>query len=188
MSLTRSRRASLPRRAFLLGGRGVSLRALPALFFVVLFSLGASDCGQTTNKILDSMNDLQDAAGHALLEAKGQTEAAALKCGQLARLQVPPVIPSPEACEALGSSLPYDPVKVNEAIGYSNGAYEAIRAANAVKKAVKAGTATPEGLAESISHVIVAVQRLYRASQDLGVKLDYAGAEKALTDAKGAVK
>jgi hypothetical protein len=177
---------TLPRRVSSLGGGRHLFKALPALFLVVLFSLGASDCGQTTNKVLDSMNDLQDAAGKALLEAKGQTEAAGLKCGQLARLQVPPVMPSPDACEALGSPLPYDPVRVNEAIGYSNAAYEAIRAANVVKKAVKAGTATPEGLAESISHVIVAVQRLYRASQDLGVKLDYAGAEKALADAKGA--
>lgn len=181
-------RRAIPRRSPQLREAAVLLSRGCLALFVVLFSLGASDCGQTTNKVLDSMNDLQDAAGHALLEAKGQTEAAGLKCGQLARLQVPPVMPSPEACEALGSPLPFDPVKVNEAIGYSNGAYEAIRAANAVKKAVKAGTATPEGLAESISHVIVAVQRLYRASQDIGVKLDYAGAEKALTDAKGAAR
>jgi hypothetical protein len=170
--------------------RGASLLAsrVPALLLVLLFGLGASDCGQTANRVLDSMNDLQDAAGHALLEAKAQTEAAGLKCGQLARIQVPPVTPSPEACEALGSPLPFDPVKVNKAISYSNGAHEAIRAANAVKKAVKAGTTPPEGLAESLSHVIVAVQRLYRASQDLGVRLDYAGAEKALADAKGATR
>jgi len=167
---------------------GQGLRALPALLLVVLFSLGASDCGQTTNRVLDSMNDLQDAAGKALLEAKASTEAAGLKCGQLARIQIPPVIPSPEACAGLGVPLPYDPVRVNEAIGYSNAAHEAIRAANAVKKAVKDGTATPEDLASGVSRVIVAIQRLYRASQDLGVRLDYAGAEKAVADAKGATR
>lgn len=173
-------------RSLLRRGRG--LAALPALLLVVLFTLGASDCGDATNRTLASLNELQDAAGHALLEAKTQTEAAGLKCGQLARLQVPPVTPSPEACAALGAPLPFDPVRTNDAIGYSNGAYEAIRAANAVKKAVKAGTATPEAVAQSVSQAIVAVQRLYRASQDLGLKLDYGGAEKDLSEAKGAVR
>lgn len=171
-----------------LAGRGV--RALPVLLLalVFVFSLGASDCGDTTNRTLASMNELQDVAGHALIEAKTQTEAAGLKCGALARAQTPPVMPSPEACEALGAPLPFNPVTVNDAIGYSNAAYEAIRAANAAKKAVAAGTATPEALAESVAQAIAAVQRLYRASQDLGMKLDYGKAEKALSDAKGAVR
>ena len=166
--------------------RGHGLRAVPALLLGLLFGLGASDCGDTTNRVLVSLNELQDAAGHALLDAKGQTEAAGLKCGHLARIQVPPVTPSPETCEALGSPLPFDPVGLNTAIGYSNAAHEAIRGANAAKKAVAAGTGTPEAVAEGVTQAIAAVQRLYRAGKDLGLNLDYGKADKALSDAKGA--
>lgn len=156
------------------------------LFLAAVLSLGASDCGDATNRTLLSLNDLQDAAGHALLEAKGKVEANGLACGKAARLAVPPVAPSPAACAALGFPFPFDPVATNEAIGYSNAAYEAIRVANAAKKAVAAGTGTPEGTAEAVTQAVVAVQRLYRAAKDLGIGLDYPKAEKALSEAQEA--
>lgn len=184
--MSNSSRAHSPARVLLLGGR--RLMAPLALFLVVVFSLGASDCGDVTNRTIVSLNDLQDAAGRSLEDAKAQTQGAALQCGELARLQVPPVTPSPEACAGLGAPLPFDPVAMNEAIGYSNAAYEAIRAANAAKSAVKAGAGTPEAVAEGVSKAIVAVQRLYRAARDLGLKLDYGKADKALSDAQGAAR
>jgi len=164
----------------LLHRRGVLLsRALPALFLAV--ALAGCDFDSTARKVLFGLNDVQDGAFLALKDARAQTVAAGKACGELARAQTPPVAPSLEACKALGVPIPFDPVRVNEAIGISNAAYEAIRAANEIRLGVKSGTGSQGDVIAAIGHAFVAVTRLGNAAKDVGVPFDDTELKK-LTD------
>lgn len=160
-------------------GRGAALRALPALLLILVF--GACDFDKVAMKVILGLNEVQDGAYNALKDARAQTVAAGLKCGELARAQTPPVVPNPEACKALGSPLPFDPEAVNGAIGVSNAAYESIRAANEARLALKAGSATQPDVVLAIGHAIGAVGRLGTATKDLGVPFNDSELKK-LTD------
>ena len=158
-------------RPSLLRGRGASpLRVAPAILLVL--ALTACDFDTAAKKTILGLNELQDGAFLALKDARGQVVAAGLKCGELARLQIPPVTPSPEACKAIGSPLPFDPVKLNDAIAVGNAAYEAIRGANEARLALKAGTGAKADVILAIGHAIAAVTRLGTAARDLGVPFD----------------
>jgi hypothetical protein len=171
-----SRRPS-PRRVLSLG-RG-RLATFPALF--LLFTLAACDFDTAAKKVILGLNEVQDGAFLALKDARSQTLAAGLKCGTVARAQVLPVTPSPEVCKALGVPLPFNPEAVNDAIGISNAAYEAIRGANEARLALKAGSGSKGDVILAIGHAIAAVSRLGNAAKDVGVPFDDTELKK-LTD------
>ncbi len=166
-------RALPPTRALPFRGRGATpLRAVPALFLVLLLPLVGCDFDTAARKTILGLNEVQDGAYNALKDAKAQVFVAGARCGELARLQTPPAAPSPVMCEALGAPLPFDPVKVNDAIAISNAAYEAIRGANEARLALKAGSGSQGDVFLAMGHAIAAVARLGTAAKDLGVPFD----------------
>jgi hypothetical protein len=152
----------------LLRGRGL---AAPLALFLVLI-LGACDLDSVAKKVLFGLNELQDASYNALKDARAQSVAAGLRCGEVARAQAPPVTPSLEACKALGVPIPFDPEAVNRAITVSNTAKDAIRGGNEIRLAVKKGSAAPADLIGAVGHAIAGMVDLASAVKEAGVPFD----------------
>lgn len=144
--------------------------AAGAAIFLLLALVGCFNA--TAKKVIVGANEVQDGAKNVYNDAKTQTEAAGKACGVEARAAVPPVVPSLEACAALGVPIPYDPVKLNKLAGPINAAYEAIRGAEAARLAWKAGTGTKADVIAQITFGLDAVSRFVAAANDLGLKLD----------------
>ena len=143
------------------------------LLAVALFAVvGCSTFDETAKVTIVSTNEFQDAAKNAFNEAKATTEKAGKECGAIAREQVPPVIPSLEACKALGVPIPYDPVALNKLAGPINAAYEAIRGAQAARLLYKEGKGSKTNVIAAMGLALEAVARFTTAANDAGVKID----------------
>ncbi len=140
---------------------------------VLVAVLALTGClNATAKKVIFAANDVQDGAKGAYDEAKTVTEAAGKQCGAVARAATPPVVPSLEACAALGVPIPYDPAKLNTLAGPVNAAYEAIRGAEAARLAWQAGTAPKANVITQVTLGLEALSRFVAAANDVGLKLD----------------
>lgn len=125
-------------------------------------------------KLIVSANTLQDSAAKAYDAAKDQESAAGAACAARAKdAGVPLPQPTKETigallsnCKALGAPLPYDPFKLADLAGPINGSYEAIRAADAIRRGV-----APGDQAASLAAIVEAIGKLWQAAADVGVKL-----------------
>lgn len=138
-------------------------------------------CGSTPERVILSANDLQDTAAHAYDAAKAQEAEAGRLCAAVVQT------PSMEACRAAGVPIPYDPERLRDLAGPINAAYEAIRAAETIRLAVKAGTAQPTQLASALMAAAHAISHLYQAAADLGIRLDLSAALQLEATASKAV-
>lgn len=147
------------------------MRARLAVLLVAVLAL--TGCfNATAKKVIVGANEVQDGARGAYNEAKVQTEEAGEACGAVARAAVPPVVPSLEACAALGVPIPYDPARLNTLAGPINAAYEAIRGAEAARLAWQAGAAPKSDVILQITLGLEALTRFVAAANDIGLKLD----------------
>lgn len=156
--------------------------AATAGMLALLLALCAVGCASTPERVILSANDLQDAAAHAYDAAKAQETEAGRLCAAVVQT------PSLEACRAAGVPIPYDPERLRDLAGPINAAYEAIRAAETIRLAVKAGTAQPTQLASALMAAAHAISHLYQAAADLGIRLDLSAALQLEATAQKAVK
>jgi len=154
--------------------RGSSSRARAGVLFVVVLAVLTSCNGGGDKKLILSANALQIQAAGAYDGAKALEDAAGRDCaakaaaaGQALAAPTRETVPQIRtACASLGAPIPFDPFKLADLAGPLNGAYEAIRAADAIRRG-----AQPGDLPRSIGAVIEAISRLWQAAADVGVKL-----------------
>jgi hypothetical protein len=146
-------------------------RALPALLLVLALPL-VGCFNATAKKIIVGANEVQDGAKNAYNDAKAQAETAGKACGEVARTAVPPVVPSLEACAALGIPIPYDPEKLNKLAGPINAAYEAIRGAEAARLAWRNGNGDKANVIVQVTLALEAITRFVAAANDAGLQID----------------
>lgn len=159
------------------GSRGVTVKGLLLLLAVTL-SLACATLtpDEKIARGLVVLNDFQDTAAHVYDEAKVQEAAGGKACREAAAIKsvaLPAVSPATivelrAACDTLGTPIPYDPYKLQALAVPINATYDAIRAANAVRVAVKAGKAgdTPGALKQAAT----AVRSLLAGAREVGVK------------------
>lgn len=144
------------------------------LFLVAVLAVLTGCNGGGDKKLILSANALQIQAAGAYDGAKALEDAAGRDCAAKAaaagqalaaptRETVPQIL---AACASLGAPIPFDPFKLADLAGPLNGAYEAIRAADAIRRG-----AQPGDLPRSIGAVIEAISRLWQAAADVGVAL-----------------
>ena len=155
--------------------RGSSSRARTGVLFLVALLAVLTGCTDGSDKkLILAANALQIQAAGAYDGAKALEDAAGRDCAAKAAaasqaLAAPTRETVPQiraACASLGAPIPFDPFKLADLAGPLNGAYEAIRAADAVRRG-----AQPGDLPRSIGAVIEAISRLWQAAADVGVKL-----------------
>lgn len=102
---------------------------------LVLVLVLASGCltSAAQRKVIDTVNEAQLAAAQTYDTAKAVQGAAQKACGDQLRARTMPM-PTPETakatCAAVGSPIPYDPVKLQNAAGPINALYDSVRYAN----------------------------------------------------------
>lgn len=167
-------------RAALLG----PLLILPLLVVAVLLvGCGTLSPNGVAKVSIVTLNDLQDAAAREYQTASGQEAAAGLRCADAAKAAgiVLPTLKKTatkdegaaamESCRALGEPLPYNPASLRDMGEAVNASYEAIRAADAARRAAVAsgnGDTT-----KTVSAAIEALSRLYAAAKELGLNLPF---------------
>ncbi len=166
--------ARLAQRAYLLPGAG--------LFLLFLLSGCGSDPAANARRWIVTANDLQDTAAKAYDQAKVDELAAGKLCRQAATAAGKP-LPAPDSpeaapfCASLGAPLPYDPARLPGLAGPINAAYEAVRAADALRLAggdpVKAAV-----------QAVDVVAHLYDLAADLGLSLPFAKATALRQEAR----
>lgn len=162
-----SSRDSSPRR--LIPGARTGVLFLVAVLAVLTGCTDGSD-----KKLILAANALQIQAAGAYDGAKSLEDAAGRDCAAKAvaagqHLGAPTretVTQIRATCAALGAPIPFDPFKLADLAGPLNGAYEAIRAADAIRRG-----AQPGDLPRSIGALIEAISRLWQAAADVGVAL-----------------
>lgn len=168
-------------RASLLG----PLLVLPILLAVAVLAVGCgtlSPNGVAKVSIV-TLNDLQDAAAREYQTASGLEAAAGLRCADAARktgVSLPALKKTAtredgeaamKPCAALGEPLPYNPASLRDMGEAVNASYEAIRAADAARRAAVAsgnGDTT-----KTVSAAVEALSRLYAAAKELGLNLPF---------------
>ncbi len=112
------------------------MKRLGIIFGAVALVIACS--GSTTGKLIVSANEAQDAAAHSYDLAKQQESDATRLCVAALKAKGLPLPAKPDDikpfCAAVGSPVPYDPVKLEHAAGPINGLYDGIRAANAERQ------------------------------------------------------
>lgn len=152
--------------------RGI-LDGAPFVALVLVLAV-LTGCNGGDKKLILSANALQIQAAGAYDGAKALEDAAGRDCaakaaaaGQALAAPTRETVPQIRAtCAALGAPIPFDPFKLADLAGPLNGAYEAIRAADAIRRG-----AQPGDLPRSIGAVIEAISRLWQAAADVGVAL-----------------
>lgn len=161
-------------------GRGGGLGA-GTVGLLLLAVLACSSCAtltpdQTAARAIVVLNDFQDTAAHVYDEAKVQEAAGGKACREAAAsrgVPLPAVSPATivelrAACDTFGTPIPYDPYKLQALAVPVNATYDAIRAANAVRTAVKAGQAGDT--MGALSKAAAAVRSLLAGAREVGVK------------------
>lgn len=154
-------------------GRGI-IDGAPFVALVLVLAVLTGCNGGGDKKLILSANALQIQAAGAYDGAKALEDAAGRDCaakaaaaGQALAAPTRETVPQIRAaCASLGAPIPFDPFKLADLAGPLNGAYEAIRAADAIRRG-----AQPGDLPRSIGAVIEAISRLWQAAADVGVKL-----------------
>lgn len=162
-----SSRDSSPRR--LIPGARTGVLSLVALLAVLTGCAGGAD-----KKLILAANELQVAAAGAYDGAKAMEDASGKACAAKAaaagqRLAAPTRETVPQiraACASLGAPIPFDPFALADLAGPLNASYEAIRAADAIRRGAQKGD-----LPRSIGSLIEAISRLWQAAADVGVTL-----------------
>lgn len=167
-------------RASLLG----PLMILPLLVVAVLLvGCGTLSPNGIAKVSITTLNDLQDAAAREYQTATGQEAAAGLRCADAARkagvalpaLKKTATKEEGEAamrpCAALGEPLPYNPALLRDTGEAVNASYEAIRAADAARRAAVASGSGDT--TKTISAAVEALSRLYAAAKELGLNLPF---------------
>lgn len=121
--------------------------ALLLTFLLVAFLSAMAGCltpaGQ--RKLIDTVNEAQFAAAQTYDTAKAVQADAQTRCAAALRAAAKPLPATPgeirPACAAVGSPVPYDPTRLQQAAGSVNALYDAVRAANALR--VSAGGDAP---------------------------------------------
>ena len=122
------------------------------------------------------LNDFQDTAAHVYDDAKVQEAAGGKACREAAASRGVPLPPVSQAtivdlraaCDTFGTPIPYDPYKLQALAVPINATYDAIRAANSVRTAVKAGQAGDT--MGALSKAADAVRSLLAGAKEVGVK------------------
>lgn len=161
-------RAAAPRRVSSPGARGA------ALLVVLALAVLTGCAGGADKKLILAANNLQIAAAGAYDGAKAMEDVAGRDCAAKAaaagqHLAAPTRETVPQiraACASLGAPIPFDPFRLADLAGPLNGAYEAIRAADAIRRGAQKGD-----LPRSIGSLIEAISRLWQAAADVGVTL-----------------
>jgi hypothetical protein len=157
------------------------LRSGAALFLLLVL---AACGGQTAEKTILTANDLQEACASAYDDATAATTAAGKLCGQKAAAAGSPLAAPTEAtwaaqrlkCSSLGVEIPYNPFVLAKLAKPINVAYDAVRAADATRRAVAAGTADQAALSAAVSSAVAHVLDLYGEATRAGLKIDPAKA------------
>lgn len=148
------------------------------LTVAVLLSFGCATLTQD-EKIAQGivvLNDFQDTAAHVYDDAKAQEAAGGKACRDAAAARGVPLPPVSQAtiadlraaCDTFGTPIPYDPYKLQALAVPINTTYDAIRAANSVRTAVKAGQAGDT--MGALSKAADAVRSLLAGAKEVGVK------------------
>lgn len=154
-------------------GRGI-LDGAPLVALVLVLAVLSGCTDGSDKKLILAANALQIQAAGAYDGAKSLEDAAGRDCaakavaaGQGLAAPTRETVPQIRAtCAALGAPIPFDPFKLADLAGPLNGAYEAIRAADAIRRG-----AQPGDLPRSIGALIEAISRLWQAAADVGVAL-----------------
>lgn len=161
----------------------VALALLLALSPLALLVGCASSPNAIAKASLVTLNDLQDAAAREYQTASGQEAAAGLRCADAARAKgvTLPALKraatkaegeaAMKACGALGEPLPYNPASLRDAGEAVNASYEAIRAADAARRAAVANGSGDT--TTTIQAAVEALSRLYAAAKELGLNLPF---------------
>ncbi len=158
---------------------GACLAALAPLAFM----FGCASANKSAKDIVVTLNELQDSAAKAYNEAKALESAAGLSCAAAARRAGVPLPEVPRAatkdqghaavvaCEALGARLPYNPATLRDLETPINATHDAIRAADAARRAAIANGSGDAS--KAVAAAIEAVSQLYAAAKELGLKLPF---------------
>ena len=101
---------------------------------VIGLSLGGCLTPAAQRKLIDSVNEAQLASAQTYDTAKAVQTAAQTACAAALRAKGAPLPTEPSViratCASVGSPVPYDPVKLQQAAGPINALYDAVRYAN----------------------------------------------------------
>lgn len=147
----------------------------PLLFVLAFLATGCS--GFDAKRAIIVANDIQDSAAHVYNDAKAANLAAAEDCGKAANAASQPLPPLTvenwatidSRCKLLGRPIPVNPWTLTDLAKPVNALYDGVRAANAIRRAVDAGTSKPENLKAAIATLLDHAYALWRTFAASGI-------------------